>query len=56
MGERMTYLEWYLVRRLLRTGHVQATQEPSQAAFDEAYEADIMAIVLRVLKSQGLTE
>ena len=50
----MNYLQAYMVRRLLARGHVNADDEPTQASFDSAYEADITAIVMRVLRSQGL--
>lgn len=41
----MSHLERYLARRLLATGLVKANDEPTQASFDRAYEADITAIV-----------
>ena len=51
----MSHLEMYTLTRLLRTGHVKAADEPTQAAFDKAYEDDITKIVMEVLNSQGLT-
>ena len=51
----MNQLVVYIVTRLLRTGQIKAGDEPTQAAFDKAYEADVTKIVMDVLKSQGLT-
>jgi hypothetical protein len=56
LGDVMNYIQMYMVRRLLRTEYVKGEDEPTQANFDSAYEADITEIVMRVLRSQGLTQ
>ncbi len=47
----MSHLDRYFARRLLATGLVKAGDEPTQASFDLAYEADIAAIVHPMLTS-----
>lgn len=46
-------LTGFLARRLVRTGIVSGSDEPTQENFDAAYEADIEAIVRRVLREEG---
>jgi len=43
----------FMVHRLMETGLLNREDEVSQEAFDEAYEADVENIVLRVLMERG---
>ena len=47
----MSHLDRYFAKRLIATGLVKADDEPTQASFDRAYEADITAIVHPMLTS-----
>jgi hypothetical protein len=48
----MSGLDVYIIRRLLATGKIKSGDEPNQANFDSAFEADITAIVMRVIQAQ----